>query len=222
MDRDEIERRDFPTGRRGYDPEAVDQHLRRVADQFEAQLRAPRPSLAESTSEQVRAILEAAERGASELRAQAGDDVARVQEAAGGMLSKLDALQAELDRLLGALRDSGERLTSGLAELQASAAELAPARPADSPPAPAAVSPPAANSPPAPAAADSPPADAVSPPAATNGASPSTDETGARLIALNMALGGTPREETARYLAEHFTLADPEALLDEVYSKAGG
>jgi DivIVA domain-containing protein len=259
VNRDDIERRDFPTGRRGYDPEAVDQHLRRVADQFEAQLRAPRPSLAESTSEQVRAILDAAERGASELRAQAGGDVARVQEAAGGMLSKLDALQAELDRLLGALRDSGERLTSGLAELQASAAELAPARsedsparrpasppaaspPADavsppaasppdavSPPAADAVSPPAAALPLAPAAASSPvPADspaapaADSLPAATNGASPSTDETGARLIALNMALGGTPREETARYLAEHFTLADAEALLDEVYSKAGG
>jgi hypothetical protein len=35
-----------------------------------------------------------------------------------------------------------------------------------------------------------------------------------------MALGGTPREETARYLAEHYTLADPEALLDDVYSRA--
>ena len=37
-----------------------------------------------------------------------------------------------------------------------------------------------------------------------------------------MALGGTPREETAAYLAEHFTLADADALLDDVYAKAGG
>ena len=36
-----------------------------------------------------------------------------------------------------------------------------------------------------------------------------------------MALGGSPREETARYLAEHFDLADPEALLDDVYARAG-
>jgi hypothetical protein len=44
---------------------------------------------------------------------------------------------------------------------------------------------------------------------------------GARVIALNMALGGTPREETARYLAENFELDDPDALLDDVYSRAG-
>lgn len=48
------------------------------------------------------------------------------------------------------------------------------------------------------------------------------DEAGARLTALNMALGGTPREETARYLAEHYALADPGALLDDVYDRAGG
>ena len=52
VDRDRIERRDFPTGRRGYDPAAVDEHLRRVADEFEARVapaaavarRAARPS----------------------------------------------------------------------------------------------------------------------------------------------------------------------------------
>jgi hypothetical protein len=37
-----------------------------------------------------------------------------------------------------------------------------------------------------------------------------------------MALGGTPREQTARYLAENFELEDPDALLDDVYSRAGG
>jgi hypothetical protein len=46
------------------------------------------------------------------------------------------------------------------------------------------------------------------------------DEAGARLIALNMALGGTPREQTARYLAEHYELPDAERLLDDVYSRA--
>ena len=48
------------------------------------------------------------------------------------------------------------------------------------------------------------------------------DEAGARLTALNMALSGTPREETARFLAEHYALADPEGLLDDVYARAGG
>jgi hypothetical protein len=45
---------------------------------------------------------------------------------------------------------------------------------------------------------------------------------GARLIALNMALNGTPREETARYLSQNFDLDDQDSLLDEVYARVGG
>jgi DivIVA domain-containing protein len=45
---------------------------------------------------------------------------------------------------------------------------------------------------------------------------------GARLVALNMALNGTPREEAARYLADNFQLDDQEAILDDVYSRVGG
>jgi DivIVA domain-containing protein len=236
VDRERIERRDFPTGRRGYDPAAVDEHLRRVADEFEAHLNAPRASLADSTSEQVRLILDAAERGAAELRSQAGeqasDHIARVEAAAGGMLSKLDALESELSRLLGALRASGEHLAQGLAELQA---EVSGAVPPPSPP-PAAPSPPD----PAPPVAASPSPDTASPPEAVEEApdgapTPLPDlgpfeedfaadepaDAGARLIALNMALGGAPREETARYLAEHFELDDADALLDDVYERAG-
>jgi DivIVA domain-containing protein len=44
---------------------------------------------------------------------------------------------------------------------------------------------------------------------------------GARLIALNMALNGTPREETAAYLDQNFELEDQNALLDEVYARVG-
>src|SRR5205823_777272 len=67
-----------------------------------------------------------------------------------------------------------------------------------------------------------PPAPAEPPlaePAPTPGAGDDTE--GARLIALNMALNGTPRDETDRYLAENFNLADRQALLDEVYSRVG-
>ena len=45
---------------------------------------------------------------------------------------------------------------------------------------------------------------------------------GARLIALNMALNGTPRDETSRYLEENFDLDDHETILDEVYARVGG
>src|SRR5687768_17011215 len=101
MEREYIERHDFPVGRRGYDQAAVDAHLRGVADEIErlrADRSAPAPraasSLAAGASEQVRVILEAAERGAAELREDAGRQakahVARVEEAAEGMLAKLD------------------------------------------------------------------------------------------------------------------------------------
>jgi hypothetical protein len=45
---------------------------------------------------------------------------------------------------------------------------------------------------------------------------------GARVIALNMALNGSSREETARYLSENFELDDPDGLLDEVYARVSG
>ncbi len=191
MDRDAIERRDFPVGRGGDDPAAVDAHLRHLADEFEA-LRgrapaAPPPaSLSAGTSEQVRAILEAAEASAAQLRADAGDHVARVEQAAGGMMAQLDELEGELNRLLEALKASGERLSEGLKRFHEEVGE--------------------------------PEAEPEPEPVDGGG---DDDEAGARLIALNMALSGTPREETAAYLAEHFALADPEALLDDVYDRAG-
>jgi DivIVA domain-containing protein len=49
----------------------------------------------------------------------------------------------------------------------------------------------------------------------------SDDEAGARLVALNMALEGAAREETARFLAEHYAIAELDALLDDVYASAG-
>jgi hypothetical protein len=48
------------------------------------------------------------------------------------------------------------------------------------------------------------------------------DAEGARLIALNMALNGTPREETARYLHSHFELDNPDGILDDVYGRVAG
>ena len=152
----------------------------------------------ERTSDQVRLILEAAAASAAQIRGQAEDHVTRVEQAAGGMLSRLDELERELGALLEALRQSGERLTEGLVRLHEDVAAVGDDTPATTEPV-AAV---------APAAPEPAPLDG--------------DEAGARLTALNMALGGTPREETARYLAEHYSLADPEALLDDVYDRAGG
>ena len=48
------------------------------------------------------------------------------------------------------------------------------------------------------------------------------DLDGARLIALNMALNGDPREATDRYLELHFDLPEREKLIDEVYAAIEG
>lgn len=47
------------------------------------------------------------------------------------------------------------------------------------------------------------------------------DPDGARIVALNMVLDGKPREEVAAHLRDEFGLADSDALLDDVYSRAG-
>jgi DivIVA domain-containing protein len=75
----------------------------------------------------------------------------------------------------------------------------------------------------APAAEEAGEAEAEAEPAARGGGGRSIrGAEGARLIALNMALNGTPRDETARYLSQNFDLDDQDSLLDEVYARVGG
>lgn len=101
LDRQTIERRDFPIGRRGYDAAAVDAHLRSLAVAIE-ELReaaasggvgAGQSSLATAAGLQVQGILEAAEQtaadierraqeGARELRAAAARDAEQIRDEA--------------------------------------------------------------------------------------------------------------------------------------------
>ena len=78
LDRQSIEKRDFPLGRRGYEPAAVDAHLAAIAREVEAlrRSRAAQPatpaaargeSLAAVASAQVQAIVEAAESSAAAI-----------------------------------------------------------------------------------------------------------------------------------------------------------
>jgi hypothetical protein len=53
----------------------------------------------------------------------------------------------------------------------------------------------------------------------TNGRGGLEGEEGARIVALNMALSGTPRDETARYLADNFDAVDVDSILDDVYAR---
>ena len=277
LDRQDIEKKDFPIGRRGYDPEAVDAHLRSVADQTESIKRnsgaARTETMAVAASEQVRVIVEAAETSAAEItrqaeqearaiRQEAADDakqtrddaagqgrehVARVSEAAQAMIVRVDAMESELGALVESLRTGANRLTADLSllegnmgELRTAASDATGATPVGVTEAEAAGEPPveseavereeeaeadAYEDDVAARAVDAEPDEEEEPAlvqAAEAPAADGDDAEGARLIALNMALNGTPREETDRYLAENFELNDREGLLNEVYARVGG
>jgi DivIVA domain-containing protein len=256
LERQDIEKRDFPIGRRGYDPDAVDRHLREIAqavaelrDQAAASASRSDDSLAGTASEQVRAIVDAAETSASGITRDAADEadrmradaaeqarehVAKVSEATAVMIQRVDAMEGELGALVESLRTGANRLNADLAVLQGNMGELRAAVTGGGEAAVveealeeeavkeeaviAAVPDPDPELAPEPARAPEPVEEkepTVQEPAASG------DSEGARLIALNMALNGTPREETDRYLTENFDLADRGALLDEVYARVG-
>jgi DivIVA domain-containing protein len=267
IDRQSIEKKDFPIGRRGYDPDAVDAHLTWIAREIEELKLSSRrrtETLATSASEQVRAIVEAAEASATQIQTeaetqareirteaaaeadaarteattQARSYVGRVSESTAVMMQRLEAMQSELSNLTDSLRTGANRLNADLQLLDGNfddvrgavgarghfetEAELPGAgeyetfepEPADEP------------------------ADIGSDESEREGsegqvserdgsgreASPAADGDieGARLIALNMALNGTSREETDRYLALNFELSDRGLLLDEVYASVEG
>jgi len=154
LDRQAIEKRDFPIGRRGYDPAAVDAHLARLADEMEALTRQLKrrsgDSLAQAASEQVRAIVEAAEASAEEIERSAEEEaqqirseatrdaertradaieraqghVGRVSGATGEMLERVEAMQQELGTLIETLRTGANRVHADLALLESNMGDL--------------------------------------------------------------------------------------------------
>jgi DivIVA domain-containing protein len=202
MDRPTIQRSDFPTVRRGYEPDAVDAHLRRVADEMEG-LRGGRP-VASEASARVQSILEAAESTAEQLRSEAGEEarehVHRVSTAARELLERIGAMHDELGEMMDRMREEAGRLSAELRSLERDVVVMGGAEEE------------AVVEEPEPVAAEPEPAPK---------AEPAGDEEAARLVALDMALAGTPRAETEKYLAEHYSLADPGAVLDDVYALAG-
>ena len=234
MDRPSIQRSDFPTVRRGYEPDAVDAHLRHIADEVEA-LRSRGP-VASAASSQVQKILEAAETAADQLRADAGDEaqehVHRVSTAARELLERLGAMHDELGSMMDRLREEAGRLSAELRTLERDVVELAPPVEEEPELEPVAVEPEPEPEPEAAAPEPEEPVEGTPETAAGKArskrggakAEPQAkpdDEEAARLVALDMALAGTPRDETEQYLAEHYTLADPGAILDDVYALAG-
>jgi hypothetical protein len=153
LDRQAIERRDFPIGRRGYDPAAVDAHLRGLAAEFDELQRAAVSgdvSLASSAGSQVQSILEAAETAAGEIERQALENARQVREAAdrdaeltraeavekarahvagvanvaATLLERVGSMDGEVNALVESLRSGASRLASDLSAVESGMGEL--------------------------------------------------------------------------------------------------
>jgi cell division septum initiation protein DivIVA len=147
LDRQSIEKKDFPVGQHGYDPAAVDAHLADVANELEEFKQASRrrgETLASAAGDQVRAIVQAAESSAAEIQRTAEEEAheirseadreahairqratdearesfGRVAESTQSMLQRLDAMESELTALIESLRTGSDRLNADLQALE--------------------------------------------------------------------------------------------------------
>jgi hypothetical protein len=187
--------------------------------------------LSSTVSAEVRAIFEAAERSAEEIRrqselkagaireaaaerarqirsdaiAQAREELTGISQGTDQLLGDIETRIRELASLVQTLRSDADRLVTDLTELET-----------DPEPALTIAGEPSPEPEPAPADASAEEQAAIR---ATAPFAGDSDE--ARLLALNMALNGAPRAEIERYLSENFDLEEPDRLLDAVYRRVG-
>jgi hypothetical protein len=154
LDRQSIERRDFPIGRRGYEPAAVDTHLRTLATEVSELERSlgerNGESLGSAAGSQVQSILEAAETTAADIERQAAEAAATAREeaasdaertrdeavaraqahaqavgqATAALLERIESMDQEVDALVQSLRAGAGRLVSDLQALETNMGEL--------------------------------------------------------------------------------------------------
>ncbi len=243
LDRQSIEKRDFPIARRGYDPAAVDAHLRALAVEVEELRRTLSEgrgeSLAATAGSQVASILQAAETTAAEIERQASTEAHAVREQANAealhtreqaigqarahvqsvsqatakLLGRVQSMDGEMSSLVDRVRSSADRLSGELASVESNVGALYDTAARQTPPPLAPVEP----EPSLEFIDERPemeePAEQVT---------DSGDLDGARLVALNMALNGESREDTDSFLMQNFQLSDRQQLLDEVYAAIEG
>lgn len=213
--RDEVIPEDFPRARRGYDPDAVDEHLSllwRKVDQrvVEPEPADPRP---EDASRAVASIVEVAELGANEVEvasrrqvAELGEEalvklrseIARAERATDQLVAEAERVRASLESLGGEMSGALRAQLEGVADhlnhrVSVAVRNLVPGR-------------------------ATPIVERAEPAIGTDAGVVAT----ARLVATKMALEGSSREDLDRELAERFELPDRAALIDEVRSRVGG
>jgi hypothetical protein len=185
-------------------------------------------SLRRQAEIEARVIRDAAVRGAQQITTEAQREArVRLRDAAdhvSALLARLEERETELSQVIGGLRSEAERLAAEL-RLLLEGVSGRPPEPAPVPPSeaePAGGRPGAAKPPPGAGTAKVANGEPATDPLARLGreSTPGIEREVARLVALNMAFDGTPREETARYLQTAFGIDDPAELLDDAYSRA--
>src|SRR5437764_14029638 len=130
LDRQYIGRTDLSAARRGYAPDEVDGHRGEIAEAVTELKRQQKPSpasLATAAADQVRSIVEAAEKSAADIQSQAEGEARRItsdasqqaretrekadadavervrkaEESADGVLQRAGGVETEIDRLIG-------------------------------------------------------------------------------------------------------------------------
>ena len=153
LERHNIEKKDFPVGMRGYDPDAVDAHLSGLADQiaaFKEEARRRSDTVAASATDRVRAIVEAAEQSAAEINRAAEDDAREIREEASSeasstrenaqreareyldkvsastnaMMERLNAMEEEMNGMVESVRTGSGRLNADLQQLESGLSDV--------------------------------------------------------------------------------------------------
>jgi DivIVA domain-containing protein len=221
MNPDEIARTDFPSSRKGYDRDAVDAHLKRLAEMIsdlERGASAGASSVAGGAGAKVTEILSLAEAKAAEIEAEARQRAEAIVDDARERVNRLgrelsgsaeEAPQAEVNPEPAVVPEP----TIPQPEVDPTPTivpEPAPEPMPEPTPDPA----PEPGTEPMPEPTPLPPQPDV-PPAANGGVA------AAKLVALKMALDGSSREEIERELASEYGLEDSGPLLDDVLARAG-
>lgn len=180
-------------------------------------------------AEKVRALVDDAERKAAEIVREAEAEAKQIRERA----------KSESDERLAAARNAFEELQAKLGLTSEVPGGPVPTPDPSPPPVPEPTPPPPDPGPPDPVPEPepplipepTPPPDEGTPPQiatepAVNGSAPdaaskSADASGARLVAMNMALDGASRESIEAHLAEQYSIDDAGAIVDDVLQLAG-
>lgn len=186
--------------------------------------------LVRKAGETVRAVLDDAQRRAEEILTEAREQAERVRaeaeeassrvraEAEAQAQKRVEEVRSALDQLHGSLGgDPGSDGVAPESEVEPGPVTVPePEPPATPEPMPEPAPIPTPEPVPSPGETDRPAAARDA-----DGAERRSNDAAARLVAMKLALDGTPREEAGKLLASDYDVAELDALLDEVYAKAG-